>query len=74
MTLVLYKETCKHKKAFQTPEHVIAKVNMIMRIPLHAFKFRTRMTEGGIVDDPSVSASWKVMINWNLGRHKISNF
>lgn len=29
----------------------------IKHIPLHDFEFRSRTTEGGIVDDPSVSAS-----------------
>jgi len=27
-------------------------------LPLQALEFRTRRTDGGIVDDPSVSASW----------------
>jgi len=47
---------------------------MVMHIPLHAFEFNTRMTEGGIVDDPSVSTSWKVMIYWKLEKHKMSDF
>lgn len=48
-----------HNKAFQTPKHEVkvAVASEIMHIPLHALKFRTRITEGGIVDDPSVSAS-----------------
>lgn len=44
-------------KAFQAPEHEIAIAGESKHIPLHALEFRTRITEGGIVDDPSVSAS-----------------
>lgn len=39
---------------------MIAGIPAITHIPLHAFEFNNRVTEGGIVDDPSVSASWKV--------------
>lgn len=66
-----------HGIVINTALHTImylVEVNTIRHIPLNAFKFSTRKTEGGIVDDPSVSASWKVMINWKLRRHKTSNF
>lgn len=52
---------------------MIAGIPAITHIPLHAFEFNNRVTEGGIVDDPSVSASWKVMIYWKLEKHKMSN-
>jgi hypothetical protein len=38
-------------------------------IPLHAFVLRTRRTDGGIVDDPSVSASYGLHNILELERH-----
>lgn len=32
-------------------------------IPRHALRLRTRITDGGIVDDPSVSASYRLKNN-----------
>lgn len=39
-------------------------------IPRHALRLRTRRTDGGIVDDPSVSASYRLQTNASQRRTK----